>query len=87
MHHQLDVSGMTCNHCRAAVAQALTKVPGVTHVTVDLATGRAAVTAEPDVEFTRLAAAIEAQGYGAKPVPVADLRKDGEASTDGPATT
>lgn len=67
MQHELEVSGMTCNHCRAAVAQALTKVPGVTHVTVDLASGRASVTAEPSTDPVSLTAAVEAQGYTARP--------------------
>lgn len=62
MTHELTVSGMTCNHCRAAVAQALNKVPGVEHVTVDLATGRATVQAT-NVDVAALIAAVEAQGY------------------------
>lgn len=64
--HELEVSGMTCNHCRAAVAQALAKVPGVTHVTVDLASGRASVTAEASTDAALLTAAVEAQGYSAR---------------------
>lgn len=67
MIHQLDVSGMTCNHCRAAVAQALTKVPGVSHVSVDLATGRATITTDSG-DDAALVAAVEAQGYGAQVV-------------------
>jgi len=68
MIHQLDVTGMTCNHCRASVVQALTQVPGVGHVTVDLASGRATVTDASDVtvEDASLIAAIEAQGYSAR---------------------
>ena len=65
MTHELIVSGMTCNHCRAAVAQALTKVPGVEHVSVDLASGRATIQAPPDVAAATLVAAVEAQGYSA----------------------
>jgi len=66
MQHQIEVSGMTCNHCRASVAQALNKVPGVTLVNVDLASGRATVTTGPEVVVGQLTAAIEAQGYGAR---------------------
>ena len=65
MTHELIVSGMTCNHCRAAVAQALSKVSGVEHVTVDLATGKATIQATPDVAAAALVAAVEAQGYSA----------------------
>jgi Cu+-exporting ATPase len=67
MQFELEVSGMTCNHCRASVAQALAKVPGVTHVTVDLAGGRASVSAEAETEVSALTAAVESQGYGARP--------------------
>lgn len=67
MFHELEVTGMTCNHCRAAVAQALAKVPGVSHVTVDLPSGRASITADEGTEVATLTAAVEAQGYSAKP--------------------
>ncbi len=65
MTHELTVSGMTCNHCRAAVAQALSKVPGVSHVTVDLATGKATIQAAPEVSADTLVAAVQGQGYSA----------------------
>lgn len=67
MQYELEVTGMTCGHCRAAVAQALSKVSGVTHVTVDLPSGRASVTADDGTDVTALKAAVEAQGYQAKP--------------------
>jgi len=64
---QLSVSGMTCNHCRAKVEQALNGVPGVYGVFVDLDGGSAevdfddkAVTAETLIE------AIRAAGYQAQ---------------------
>lgn len=68
MQHELEVTGMTCNHCRSAVAQALAKVAGVTHVTVDLPSGRASIVADEATDLASLTAAVEAQGYGARPV-------------------
>ena len=65
MTHELTVSGMTCNHCRASVAQALTQVPGVSHVTVNLATGKATIQAAPEVSVATLVAAVQGQGYSA----------------------
>ncbi|WP_082605462.1 heavy-metal-associated domain-containing protein [Curvibacter sp. PAE-UM] len=40
---ELSVEGMTCGSCANAVRKALTRVPGVGHVDVDLARGRATV--------------------------------------------
>lgn len=57
------VTGMTCGHCVSAVASELSKLPGVTAVDVDLASGSAKVeSAEPlDVEAVR--AAVDEAGY------------------------
>lgn len=60
----LTITGMTCNHCKNAVQNALTAVPGVTHVHVDLEEGRA------DVEggdLAALLAAVTEEGYDATP--------------------
>ncbi len=40
---ELAVEGMTCGSCANAVRKALTRLPGVGHVGVDLAQGRATV--------------------------------------------
>ena len=40
----LAISGMTCGGCAGAVGRALSAVPGVAEVRVDLAGGRATVT-------------------------------------------
>lgn len=34
------VKGMSCDHCKQAVAKAVAALPGITDVRVDLATGR-----------------------------------------------
>lgn len=42
------IKGMMCNHCRSTVEKALSSLPGVQHVDVDLPTGRATVTGHVD---------------------------------------
>jgi Cu+-exporting ATPase len=61
----LDIEGMTCASCVRRVERALGGVPGVESVAVNLATGRAEVTAETDVELDDLVAAAQHAGYGA----------------------
>ena len=60
----LEVKGMTCGGCHRSVQQALSSVPGVERVTVDLPSGRADVegSAEPDA----LIGAVQAIGYEAR---------------------
>jgi copper chaperone len=61
---ELNVSGMTCGHCLAAVTKALKTVAGVTDAHVDLASGKATVTGTPDPQA--LIAAVTDEGYGAQ---------------------
>ncbi|AGA89275.1 copper chaperone [Thioflavicoccus mobilis 8321] len=59
---ELQIAGITCQHCVAAVREALAGVPGVTRVVdVDLASGRAIV--EGDAPLATLVAAVEDAGY------------------------
>lgn len=58
---RLPVSGMTCEHCVRAVAQAVRDVPGAGAVAVDLARGEVTVQGHPDPEAVR--AAIAEEGY------------------------
>ena len=60
---KLTVTGMTCNHCKKAVEDALASVPGASGVKVDLDRGVALVGGTPDVQA--LIAAVEQEGYGA----------------------
>ncbi|MBX9963166.1 MAG: heavy metal translocating P-type ATPase [Burkholderiales bacterium] len=60
----LSVEGMTCASCVGRVERALSAVPGVREVTVNLATETATVRADPEVDAARLAAAVEQAGYG-----------------------
>ena len=58
------VPDMTCSHCEAALEQAISAVPGVTQVQVDLATKRVEVTGV-DLDDAAIRAAIEEAGYEA----------------------
>lgn len=62
----LTVTGMTCGHCKAKVAKALSQVAGVYAVDVDLVHGTAEVDAAPATVADQLIAAVRAVGYEAK---------------------
>ncbi|MDN7671026.1 heavy metal translocating P-type ATPase [Burkholderia oklahomensis] len=76
----LAVGGMTCGGCARRVEQALAKVPGVTGAKVDLATARAAVDVERDVDARTLVAAAKQAGYRADVV--RDARVDASPTPD-----
>ncbi|MCQ9472778.1 heavy metal translocating P-type ATPase [Pseudomonas alliivorans] len=61
----LPISGMTCASCAGRVERALAKVPGVNSVTVNLASERAHVQAEPRTDPQTLISAVSHAGYGA----------------------
>ena len=61
---KLEVTGMTCGGCVAAVERIIKAADRQAAVTVDLATGR--VDARTSVPAAALVSAIEAAGYGAK---------------------
>jgi copper chaperone len=56
------VEGMTCDHCKAAVSEEVSTVPGVTGVQVDLPSGRLVVTGEEFDDAAIREAVVEA-GY------------------------
>lgn len=58
----LEVGGMHCSHCAAAVERALRECAGVESVKVDLAGGKAVVTGE-NLDETGLAAKVTQLGY------------------------
>jgi len=64
---ELDIQGMTCAACALRVEKALAKVPGVGRASVNLATERATVQAEPSVALDSLLAAVRKAGYDAIP--------------------
>lgn len=62
----LQVSGMTCEHCVAAVSRELSAVDGVTDVRVDLNAGGVTpvtVTSSAPLAPGALAAAVDEAGY------------------------
>jgi len=61
----LKVEGMTCSHCVGHVEKALAAVPGVSSVTVDLATKSAQVSHNGTVDGAVLAKTSTDAGYPA----------------------
>ncbi|MFS2116910.1 heavy-metal-associated domain-containing protein, partial [Herbaspirillum frisingense] len=62
----LDIEGMSCASCVMRVEKALKKIPGVTEVSVNLATERASIATADAVPPATLIAAIEKAGYQAR---------------------
>ena len=62
MEKRFRIEGMMCNHCKAHVERALSRVEGVTAVEVDLAAGIARV--EGKFETERILSAVRELGYG-----------------------
>lgn len=59
----LNVTGMNCGHCVMSVKKALSAVPNVESVEVDLETGKAVVKGQAATEA--LIAAVENAGFDA----------------------
>jgi Cu+-exporting ATPase len=64
----LQIVGMTCASCSSRVEKALHAIAGVSAASVNLATERAAVTADAAVSAAQLIAAVEKAGYEAHAV-------------------
>jgi copper chaperone len=62
-HTQLNIEGMTCDHCVKAVQGALERTPGVDKAVVDLDAGSATV--EGAAEVQQMLRAVEEEGYRA----------------------
>jgi len=89
---ELEINGMSCEHCVQTVTKALLGVAGVTEAVVSLAEKRATVTAGEEVKVGDLVAAVEEAGYEAKavltpgPFPSADLGRGEKGNlTPGPS--
>lgn len=57
------VTGMTCDHCVRSVKAELGKLPGVTAVDVNLATGHVRLASEQPIDHAAVEAAVEEAGY------------------------
>src|SRR5450830_423051 len=62
----LDVRGMSCASCVSRIEKALAKVPGVTQVSVNLASEKASISTASPVALPLLIAAIKRAGYDAQ---------------------
>jgi copper chaperone len=61
-----DVAGMTCGHCVTAVTEELTKLPGVTAVTIDLVAGGTSavhVVSDTALDPAQVCEAVDEAGY------------------------
>ncbi|WP_050476912.1 heavy metal translocating P-type ATPase [Herbaspirillum rhizosphaerae] len=61
----LDIAGMSCASCVGRVEKALHKIPGVSEVSVNLASEKATLTTTGTVPVDILIAAVERAGYNA----------------------
>jgi Cu+-exporting ATPase len=68
---ELDIRGMTCASCAAAVERATKKLPGVASSSVNLATEKATISYDPSaLKVSEIKAAIHKAGYeAAEPIP------------------
>jgi len=62
MTHIYAVYGMSCNNCRAHVEEALKKVDGVTHVSVDLPKAEAVIEMESHIPLEKFQEALKNEG-------------------------
>lgn len=59
----VTVTGMTCDHCASSVREEIGRIPGVTRVLVDLASGRVDIDGDAPIERDAVAAAVDEAGY------------------------
>lgn len=57
------VSGMTCGHCVGSVTDALSALPGVTGVDVDLSTGTVSIASTEALSVVTVREAVAEAGY------------------------
>ena len=58
-----QVAGMTCSHCVSSVTAELVKLPGVSDVQVDVASGQVTVTSQQPLDPESFGTAVEEAGY------------------------
>ena len=62
---KLKIQGMSCQHCVMSVTKALSGLPGIKNLKVDLVKGEATFENSQNVDRTRLRKAVEDAGYKA----------------------
>lgn len=62
MKHTYHIQGMTCNGCRSHVEQTLSKVDGVTHVSVNLENAEATIEMESHIPLETFQKALQEDG-------------------------
>src|SRR5690606_30538032 len=84
MKHTYSISGMTCNGCRSHVEKALSEIPGVTDVEVDLEKAQAEIEMEKHISLKTFQEKLEQDGGnysigmpGEKPKPKAKPQATG----------
>ncbi|AEI08965.1 hypothetical protein CRES_0604 [Corynebacterium resistens DSM 45100] len=66
MRQQLfKVEGMSCGHCEAAVREEVSKIPGITTISVSAKEGSLQVDDDGTVEAKDIIAAVDEAGYDA----------------------
>jgi copper chaperone len=60
-----SVPGMTCGHCEQAVSTELSKIIGVTSVTVDLESKQVVLNSESPVDWKAIVDAVDEAGFEA----------------------
>ena len=61
-----NVAGMTCGHCVSAVTEEISKLPGVTDVSIDLVAGGTTpvtVTSSEPLDEAAVSEAVDEAGY------------------------
>ena len=66
MQKVILIEGMSCDHCRAKVAEALQAIKGVTAVNVDLSTKQATITMTKEIKDKVFVKTVEKLGYTVK---------------------
>ncbi|MDR3051806.1 MAG: copper ion binding protein [Oscillospiraceae bacterium] len=68
MESIIKVDGMSCEHCVRAITKAVSALPGIGSVAVDLQAGTVTVRHDPDQSpVNKIKLAIEDQGYDVAP--------------------
>lgn len=63
--NEYQVTGMTCGHCEMSVREEVSEIAGVEDIQVSAQTGRLVVTAEGEIDDTKVLGAVEEAGYSA----------------------